>query len=87
MDGDAAILGPAGKLEAKQRGDGTGTPLGPPVKLTQLLSTADNFAKAEGDDGQIVAMHTQHRKASNAPARAAITAPAAASPRSQVRYW
>ncbi len=39
MDGDAAILGPAGKLEAKQRGDGTGTPLGPPVKLTQLLST------------------------------------------------
>ncbi len=29
MDGDAAILGPAGKLEAKQRGDGTGTPLGP----------------------------------------------------------
>ena len=39
MDGDAAIPGPAGKLEANSVGDGTGTPLGPPVKLTQLLST------------------------------------------------
>ena len=68
MDGDAAIFRPAGKLEAKQRGGWHRYAVRAAGEAHPVVEhQADNFAKAEGDDGQIVAMHTQHRKAQQRP--------------------
>ncbi|CAM4030263.1 hypothetical protein KLPN111888_27720 [Klebsiella pneumoniae] len=68
MDGDAAIPGPAGKLEAKQRGRRHRYAVGPPGEAHPVVKhQANDFAKAEGDDGQVVAMHAQHRKAQQRP--------------------
>ena len=63
VDGHPAVFGPPAKLEAEQRRRRDGNPIRSAGKTDPVIQhQADNFAKPEGDNRQIIAMHSQHRK-------------------------
>ncbi|MNN20809.1 hypothetical protein D3C81_1341050 [compost metagenome] len=68
MERHPAVLGPAAKLQAHERWRRHRHAIGATGKRQPVVQyQPDDFAKAQGDDGQVVAMHPQHRKAQYAP--------------------
>lgn len=60
----SAVFGTA--LKARKVGDGTGMPLGAREQPVVEHQTND-FAKPQRHDGQVIAVHSQHREPENAP--------------------
>ncbi len=89
MDGDAAIFHRQCARIAKQRGGWHRYAVGAAGEAHPVVDTRRGYRQPRVTMARPVAMHTQHRKASNAPARKPPSPPpAAASPEARVQtHW